>query len=141
MRLMRRLLIPLIILAACITSATSSAAIPHVTACTTSFPADGHPGPWRTTNNGGTLHGNTIHIGCPSPTTHWDVDYTVQELSSGTWFAVLQVHRSGNGTPNDWSSATNPYPCDTNFYRTHVINNVSGGNANKPSNGGVDPGC
>lgn len=104
--------------------------------CTTSFPADGHPGPWHTTTNGGTLHGNTAHIQCPSPTTHWDVDYTVQiHLSDGTWWSELLVHRQGNGTPNDFSATTNPYPCDDYNYRTHVINNVTGGLANKPTPG------
>lgn len=132
----------LLILATLMTTSTATAKrfIPH-TSCTTSFPADGHPGPWRTTNNGGTLHGNTIHISCPGPTVHWDVEYNVQARTGGVWVDAFQFERSGNGTPNDFSGSVNPWQCDTLVYRTKIDNLVTGGTALKPSSGGVDPGC
>lgn len=105
--------------------------------CANSFPADGHPGPWRTTNNGGTLHGNTLRIDCPSPSTHWSVRYQIQIVNQGqSAGAVFSTTINGNGSPPDQSFSLSPYNCDTVFgYRTHADNLVTGGNANKPSGG------
>lgn len=145
---MNRLLALAVAVAASLTigsaPATATRVIPHTASCANTFPADGHPGPWRTSNNGGTLHGNTVHIQCPSSSTHWDVTYRVQLVGGPPCPCdIFTVHRSGNGTPADWSASTSPYPCQNPFaFRTHVDNNVTGGNANKPTGGGgVHIGC
>lgn len=114
--------------------------IPHVSSCANSYPNDGHVGPYHTPDNGGTLHGNTVHIDCPNPNVHWDVTYTVQLLSNGVWRAELgPIHRSGNGSPLDWSVTRSPDSCSQGIYafpfRTHVVNNVTGGTINKPGGG------
>jgi hypothetical protein len=136
--LMRRLLIPIAMLAVAITptNVATAAPVPHVSSCANSYPHDGHPGPWRTTNSGGVLHGNTLHISCPSPSTHWDIIYRVQ-ANNGIWINEISDERSGNGSPADFSENLSPYPCDTqNVYRTHVENVVTGGTINKPAGGG-----
>jgi hypothetical protein len=112
------------------------------TTCANSFPADGHGGPWRTQNNGGTLHGNSLHVDCPSGSTHWHFIYRVQGQIGGVWVNEISEERSGNGSL-DTSFALSPYQCDQgHLYRTHVDNVVTGGTINKPSGGsGVQIGC
>jgi hypothetical protein len=103
--------------------------------CANSFPADGHGGPWRTTNNGGTLHGNTVKIDCPTQSTHWDINYRIQIVGGpGCPCDELNVHRSGTGDLQT-SFSLSPYSCNIFQHRTHVDNNVTGGNINKPSGG------
>lgn len=134
---MRRLL--LIGAVAVVAVAGSSGATTAATSsCANSFPNDGHPGPWRTTNNGGTLHGNTVHIDCPNPSTHWSIQYRVQGSPPGTgaWANVIVDDRSGNGSPPDFSVSESPMSCSTAVYRTHIVNVVTGGTINKPSGGG-----
>jgi hypothetical protein len=132
----RILLIALLALTITPTSIATAAPIPHVSSCANSFPNDGHNGPWRTND---VLHGNTVHIDCPNPSTHWDVTYRVEFLSNGNPQTIFAVHRSGNGSPNDWSASESGHPCSDVIYafpiRTHVSNNVTGGNINKPSGG------
>ena len=107
--------------------------------CANSFTNDGHNGPWRTSANGGTLNGNTVHIQCPGPNVHWQITYRVQGAGSGgVWVNFISFTRSGNGTPaGDLSASVSPFGCDTvNVYRTHVENAVTGGTINKPGGGG-----
>lgn len=132
-------LLTLAALAAAVAPASTSAALtPHIASCANSFPGDGHAGPWRTSNNGGTLHGNTLHVDCPNPSTHWSFTYKVQIVNQGQGQGgIINETRSGNGSPPDQSFNLSPFACDTVFgYRTHVDNNVTGGNINKPSGGG-----
>ncbi len=128
----------LVVVGLCFTSTAGAAEpVPHVASCGNGFPADGHPGPWRVND---VLHGNTVHIDCPSPSTHWDVTYRVELISNGNPSTIFSLHRSGNGSPNDFSVSENQHPCTDSIYafpiRTHVSNNVTGGNINKPSGGG-----
>lgn len=121
-----------------VSSSTAGATrvVPHVSSCGNSYPADGHIGPWRTTD---VLHGNTLRVDCPSPSTHWDVKYCVQLISNGSGVNVFCIHRSGNGSPNDFSASEDQHPCSDSIYafplRTHVENNVTGGTINKPGGG------
>ena len=104
--------------------------------CANQYPADGHGGPWRTSNNGGTLHGNTLKIVCPTQSTHWDINYRIQLVGGpGCPCDELNVHRSGNGDLQT-SFSLSPYACNPLQHRTHVDNNITGGNINKPSGGG-----
>ena len=136
---MPRTLIILAILAAALLS-TAIPGVANAASCVDSFPADGHAGPWHTTTNGGTLHGNTVHVSCPDPTVHWSVDYSVQFLSNGVWGNVFKQHAQGNGTPNDFSFSLNPFACTNGFaafpLRTHVDNLITGGGMSKPGGGG-----
>lgn len=132
----RRLLLGAILIATLTlgTNTTNAAAA----SCANSFPSDGHLGPWWTSGSGGTVHGNTVHVDCPGPDVHWDLNYKIQIVNSGSVVStILNQHRSGNGSPaGDFSFSLNPYNCDSIFaYRTHVDNNVTGGNINKPSGG------
>jgi len=114
---------------------------PHTASCSNSFPADGHAGPWHTMVSGGqgTLHGNTVHVSCPSPDTHWSIDYSVQVISNGNGIDVFSTHHQGNGTPFDFSDSVTPFPCSDPRhvlpFRTHVTNLITGGSMNKPSGG------
>lgn len=139
---MRRLLL-ISILAALVAAPSSSAGVtPHVAACSNNLLGDGHGGPWRTTQNGGTLHGNTLQVDCPTPSTHWDVIYRIQRKVLGSWVSVFSIRKMGNGSPNDQSYSLSPYACDSVVYRTHVDNLVNGGNANEPNDGtGVHLAC
>lgn len=105
--------------------------------CSNSFPADGHIGPWHTTSGGGTLHGNTVKISCPTQSTAWNVNYGVQFRSNGVWSFYTFDHVTGHGD-YQFSESLNPSPCGDSVYafpmRTHVGNNVTGGNINKPGN-------
>lgn len=117
------------------TPGQSTSIIPHVSSCGNTFPADGHNGPWRTTN---VLHANTVKITCPSGSTHWDINYGVQYLSNGQWLFWTFEHLQGNGSIQ-FSDSWSPFGCSDPHYafpiRTHVGNNVTGGNINKPSGG------
>lgn len=131
------------LLAALLAATILIAATPTIASaatCANSFPADGHAGPWHTTTNGGTLHGNTVHVDCPAPDVHWSIDYSVQYLSNGSWFDIFTQHSQGNGSPNDFSFSLNPFPCTDGRaafpMRTHVHNDVTGGNMSKPGGGG-----
>jgi hypothetical protein len=123
------------------TGASAHRVIPHaVTAtCANSFPGDGHNGPWHTPENGGTLHGNTVHIECPTQSTHWDVNYGIQIISNGNPVWVLFDHKTGNGDLT-FSESIDHSPCTDSIYafpfRTHIGNNLTGGNVNKPGGGG-----
>jgi len=102
--------------------------------CGNTFQNDGHSGPWRTLNNGGTLHGNAIDISCPTQSTHWDIDYYVQRSNNGVgpWTTEIHVHQTGNGDQSLGASES-PFPCTgADVFRTHVVNNVTGGTINKP---------
>lgn len=121
-------------------TASATRITPHVASCANSYPNDGHAGPYHTGDNGGTLHGNTVHTSCPSPSTHWDVTYTVQLVSNGQWETIMgPINRSGNGSPLDWSVQRTQDDCNQSIYafplRTHIVNNVTGGTINKPSGG------
>lgn len=114
------------------------------TSCGDSFPADGHNGPWWTSSNE-TYHGNSVAVSCPGGSTSWSVVYAIQWSGDGgnSWNTYLSTNRSGNGDAQ-FSVGWGPLPCDGNLHiwRTHVHNNVTGGNANKPSGGGgVYLGC
>ena len=131
---------PLLTLTLTITTLILLAATPstaNAATCANSFPNDGHPGPWRTTSGGGTLHGNTVHVTCPNPNVHWELRYCVQGDAdgNGTWVNSFCETRSGNGSPNDFSASINPFPCSDISFRTHVVNFVTGGTINKPSGG------
>ena len=65
--------------------------------CTNSYTDDGHNGPWRTTNNGGTWHGNTVQVSCPSSTTFWSGRYCIQGISAGQWVNEVCSPVSGSG--------------------------------------------
>lgn len=134
---MRRTLLVAIVVAVALTAGSARAGVtPHVSTCSNSFPADGHVGPWKV---GDVLHGNTVSVNCPGPSVHWDVTYSVQLISNGNGINVFSIHRSGNGSPNDFSVSEDQHPCSDPIYafplRTHIGNNVTGGNMNKPSGG------
>jgi len=138
---MRRILA----LAAIAAIAVAGSSIPAGAAsgtCGNSFPADGHAGPWHTMVSGGngTLHGNAVHVSCPTSDTHWSLDYSVQFLSNGTWTDIFQTHHQGNGSPFDFSDSVTPFPCSDGRaafpLRTHVHNLITGGSMNKPGGGG-----
>jgi hypothetical protein len=114
--------------------ASAAKVIPHVQTCGNSFPADGHNAPWFT-NGDSTIHGNIVSVDCPGPNVHWDLTYKVQKQGTGSWLAVINVNRSGNGSPSDFGYLTD-YNCQPGFiYRTHIENNITGGTINKPSGG------
>ena len=143
---MRRIILPaLALLAATIGGFHEWTPPAHATtsSCSNTLLGDGHGGPWRTHANGGTLHGNTLHISCPSGSTHWSVRYQIQIVNQGQVAdVVFSTTLSGDGAPNDQSFSLSPYPCDPFGYRTHVDNLVTGGNVNMPSGGGsVNVGC
>ena len=120
-------------------SAGAVRVVPHAASCGNSFDADGHPGPWWTSGGGGTRHGNFVHIDCPSSSTHWDITYRIQVFQNGSWTnSEVPEHRSGNGSPTDFAYSYQPRDCDAGIFlwRTHVDNNVTGGNINKPAGGG-----
>jgi len=108
--------------------------------CDNSFPADGHIGPWYTTAGGGTLHANTVKISCPTQNTAWDINYGVQYRSNGVWSFWMFEHITGHGD-FQFNDSWNPRPCGPNGdahyvfpLRTHIGNNLTGGNKNKPGN-------
>lgn len=117
------------------TSSGAAKVTPHVASCANSFPGDGHNGPWWDPTPGG-VHGNTVSVDCPNGSTHWDINYKIQYLSGGTWTTWFNQHRSGNGSPSDFGYLVQT-TCDGGLHqwRTHVDNNVTGGNINKPSGG------
>jgi len=128
----------LVAIAATLGTTTSGAAkvTPHVASCANSFPGDGHAGPWWDPTPGG-VHGNTVSVDCPNGSTHWDLNYKIQfGCGSGCWSTWFNQHRSGNGSPSDFGYLV-PTTCDGGLHawRTHVDNNVTGGNINKPSGG------
>jgi hypothetical protein len=108
--------------------------------CSNSFPSDGHNGPWYTTGGGGTLHANTVKISCPNQSTAWNINYGVQFRSNGVWSFWTFEHITGHGD-YQFNDSYNPKPCGPNGdvhyvfpLRTHVGNNRTGGNINKPGN-------
>ena len=122
--------------------AGAHALIPHTGTCADSFPADGHPGPWHTTGNGGTEHANTVSVDCDNPTSHWDIKYCLQVKNPNLTFSnVFCDERMGNGSPGDFSESISPRPCTFLGYRTHVENLVTGGTTNKPGQGNTTLDC
>lgn len=102
--------------------------------CTNSYTDDGHNGPWRTTNNGGTWHGNTVQVSCPSSTTFWSGRYCIQGISAGQWVNEVCSPVSGSGG-EQYSLTWSPEPCTPYKQRTHVENFQTNGVINKPSGG------
>lgn len=136
---MRRFILAGAIAAAVVFGAAPASA--SAASCANSFTADGHAGPWWDPTPGG-VHGNIVHIDCPSGSTHWDINYKIQ-FQNGAWMPWFNQHRSGNGSPADFAYLV-PTSCDGGLHpwRTHIDNNVTGGNINKPSGGsGVFLGC
>jgi hypothetical protein len=127
----------LLLLALALPAAFLMAATPAQAAtCSNTLQGDGHGGPWRTSNNGGTLHGNTLTISCPNQSTHWDINYRIQLVGGPPCPCdELNVHRSGNGDLQT-SFSLSPYSCNILQHRTHVDNNITGGNVNMPTGGG-----
>lgn len=113
--------------------------------CGNTLGADGHAGPWYTSSNMA-LHGNTVTVSCPSGSTFWKLDYVIQWSGDGgsTWHNyVYDLNISGNGSTS-FNESWNPITCDggLHIWRTHVHNDVTNGNVNRPSGGGgVFLGC
>jgi hypothetical protein len=139
---MRRLIITLtaIAIAAFIAGFHEWAPPAHAasSSCGNSFTDDGHPGPWRTTANGGTWHGNTVQVSCPTQSTYWNMRYCLQadgDQGSGTvWVNEECIMDDGFGDAQE-SFSWSPEPCSPYGFRTHVVNFVTGGTINKPSGG------
>ena len=131
--MLRRLLLGAVLLAPICALTVSTSPATAAGSCSDSWAADGHSGPWYTGSNK-TLHGNTVHISCPTSSTAWAVDYFVFKTDGTNIFFPINVQdRTGHGSAT-WSVSTSPIGCNAGWrYGTQVYNRVTGGNITKPN--------
>jgi len=124
------------VLAVCgiLTMPTSSVA--RSATCTDVWNPDGQVGPWYTAPQ--TLHGNSVHIDCPTQNTAWSVHYLViKQDGAGGMGTPIDETRSGHGDTS-FSISTNPVGCNPGWdYLTKVHNIITGGNIYKPTSRGI----
>jgi hypothetical protein len=125
-----------VVLAVCGFAASPTVATAGAASCSDSWGSDGHSGPWYTAPM--TLHGNTVVISCPTSTTFWSVHYLVTKFNAGTggFGYPIDKTRTGHGSIS-FSYSVNPVGCNPApwVYWTHVHNNVTGGDIEKPPGG------
>lgn len=135
---MRRLVLGGLVAAClCILTISTGPAAARSNACIDSWASDGHTGPWYTGSNQ-TLHGNSVHISCPSSSTAWAVDYFVfKHVIGGSIFFPINIQdKTGHGSTT-FSASVTPIGCNPGWlYATQVHNRVTGGNISKPNTTG-----